>query len=73
MRRTPFLSVLEPVADMAAVTLQHQSASAIRAGEERLVQPLCALRLALCMDNATRLQLSQFIYNKKQLLGLLRD
>lgn len=54
MRHTPFLSALELVVAMAAVTLQHQSATVIRAGEEHLAQVPCALRPALYTDSVTR-------------------
>lgn len=54
MQHTHFLSALELVVVMAAVILQHQNATVIRAGEERLAQPLCALQLALYMDSVIR-------------------
>lgn len=54
MRLTPFLSALELVVVMAAVMLQHQNATVTRAGEERLVQHLCALRPALYMGSVIR-------------------
>ena len=54
MQPTPFLCVLDPVVVMAAVIPLHQSASAIRIGEEQLVQPLCAQRIALLMASVTR-------------------
>lgn len=47
MQLTPSLCALELVVVMVAVIPLHQSAIAIRVGEEHLVQPLCAHSLVL--------------------------
>lgn len=62
MRRTPFLSALELVVAMAAVTLQLQNATVIRVGAEHLVQLLSALPLALYMDSVTRFKMMNINY-----------